>query len=280
MAVGKLLPAIEIDSRVLSIFPSIGESGSDTIDLQWYRWWLNQQLATLPAAVYPLLPESVQSSEPESSCITKVFVDIAEILEAQSEPSIDRIIEELVLNKSLNQILDEESLNASRGLVFAILGWQTMLFQPAFGNCPPQQFSVIDDFDGCQGQAFLAFKQDTSEAKRRLDEFLMGFGLLIPPRNTCISEDVEEKQAFNSIFTVEAGELNGFVLETIAHIQIRWTDCLAVHLEYHKASNTLYLFRYPSFCAANLPKLVKDSPVQGVIHKSVLQDFCNVTEHC
>lgn len=248
----------------MSIFPSIGESGRDLVDLQWYRWWLNQQLASLPKTVYTLLPQSLGS---ESSRITKLFIDVAEVLEAQAEPSIDRIIDELVLSKLLNQISDEKSLNICRGLVFAILGWQTMLFQPSFGTCPPQQLSVVDDFDGYQGQAFLAFKQDTSEAKRRLNDFLMGFGLLIPPRNTCISEDTEERQAFDSIFTVEPGEFNGFVLESIAHIEIRWTDCLSVHLEYHKATNTLYLFRYPSFCAANLPKLVKDSLVQGVIHR-------------
>ena len=144
-----------------------------------------------------------------------------------------------------------------------------MLFQPSFGISPPQRLSVVNDFDGCQGQAFVAFKQDTSEAKRRLDDFLMGFGLLIPPRNTCVSEDIEEKKAFDSIFTVEPGEFNGFVLDSIAHVQIRWTDSLAVHLEYHKATNTLYLFRYPSFCAASLPRLSKDSPSESVIHRLV-----------
>ncbi len=265
MTTAKPLPAIAIDPSVLSIFPSIRDSGRNLTDLQWYRWWLDQQLASLPRTVYALLPES---SESDSSRITRLFVDVAAFLGAQAEPSIDHIIDELVLRgKLLNQLLDEESLNTCRGLVFAILGWQTMLFQPSFGTCPSQQLSVVDDFDGYQGQAFLAFKQNTSEAKRRLDDFLMGFGLLIPPRNTCISEDTEERQAFDSIFTVEPAEFNGFVLESIAHIQIKWTDCLAVHLEYHKATNTLYLFRYPSFCAANLPSLVKDSYVEGVIHR-------------
>lgn len=97
----------------------------------------------------------------------------------------------------------------------------------------------------------------------------MGFGLLIPPRNTCISEDIEEKKAFDFIFTVAPGEFNGFVLDSIAHVQIRWTDCLAVHLEYHKATNTLYLFRYPPFCAVSLPRLSKESLVKSVRHRLV-----------
>ena len=203
----------------------------------------------------------------DCSRIARLFLEVATTLKSQAEPSIDHVIDELVANKFLSQISDEDSLNTCRGIVFAILGWQTMLFQPSFGTCPPQQLSVVDDFDGHQGQAFMAFKQDTSEAKRRLDDFLMGFGLLIPPRNTCISEDIEEKQAFDSIFAVEPEQFNGFVLNSIAHIQIRWTDCLAVHLEYHKATNMLYLFRYPSFCAASLPALLKGNSVGSVMHR-------------
>ena len=269
MTEGKLFPPSETDDLVLSIFPSVEESEHDPVDLQWYRWWLNQQFASLPTTVYSLLPDLPGTSVSDYSRIAKLFIDVAAILKTHSEPSIDHIIDELALNKSLIQIEDEDSLSTCRGLVFAILGWQTMLFQPSFGTCPPQQLSVVDDFDGHQGQAFMAFKQGTSEAKRRLDDFLMGFGLLIPPRNTCISEDIEERQAFDSIFTVEPEQLNGFVLNTIAHIHIRWTDCLAVHLEYHKATNTLYLFRYPSFCAASLPVLLKGESIDSVIHRLV-----------
>lgn len=59
-------------------------------------------------------------------------------------------------------------------------------------------FTVRDGLDGYHGQAFLAFKQDTKNSKRRLGEFLMGFGLLAPPRNTCFSEDLEENSVFAS----------------------------------------------------------------------------------
>ena len=219
--------------------------------------------------VHSLLLGSLGNPVPDCSPIAELFLDVAAMLKAHPEPTIDHIFDELILSKSLSQITDEDSLDTSRGLVFAILGWQTMLFQPSLGTCPPQQLSVVDDFDGHQGQAFMAFEQNTSEAKKRLDDFLMGFGLLIPPRNTCISEDFEERQAFDSIFTVEPEQFSSFVLKSIAHIHIRWTDCLAVHLEYHKATNTLYLFRYPSFCAASLSASLKGDSVDSVIYRSV-----------
>jgi len=144
---------------VLTIFPAIGETEDGLADLQWYRWWLNQQFAALPATECPLLPEPTGNLEIDCLRMDKLFIDVANSLKSQSEPSIDHIIDDLVLQKPLNQTLDEDSLNTCRELVFAILDWQTMLFQPSFGTSPPQRLSVVDDFDGVQGQAFMAFKQ-------------------------------------------------------------------------------------------------------------------------
>lgn len=130
-----------------------------------------------------------------------------------------------------------------------------MLFQPSFGTCPSQQLAVIDDFDGYQGQAFLAFKQDPSEAKRRLDDFLMGFGLLI-----LLVIPVLVKTRRKNKLSTQSSPSNPENL-TILYWKLLRILISEVHLEYHKATNTLYFFRYPSFCAANLPNLVKDSLV-------------------
>ena len=101
-----------------------------------------------------------------------------------------------------------------------------------------------------------------------LVDFLTGFGLVIPTRNTCISEDVEERQAFDSVSTTDSSELNASILHDIAHVNFKWIDSLAAHMEYNKAMNTLYLFRYPSFCAASLPPSSEDDEPETT--KSVL----------
>ena len=147
-----------------------------------------------------------------------------------------------------------------------------MLYQPSFHTSPPELLSVVDDFDGYQGQAFIAFKQKAVSAKNSLDDFLIGFGLVIPPKNTCISEDTEEKQAFEAASIVEPHELNAYVLESIAHIKIKWIDSMAAHLEYNKAINTLYVFRYPSFCAANVPVSSKETVARSVIYSCAAQE--------
>lgn len=211
------------------------------------------------------------SSDCVSSRWIKAFVEVAESFKAQREPSIDGVIEDLVLHEHLVLIPGEEELQVCRTIVFAMLGWQTMLYQPSFHTSPPELLSVVDDFDGYQGQAFIAFKQKVVGAKNSLDDFLMGFGLVIPPKNTCISEDTEEKQAFETTSTVEPHELNAYVLESIAHVKIKWIDSMAAHLEYNKAMNTLYLFRYPSFCAANIPVNSEEAVARGVIHSCAAQ---------
>ena len=260
--------AIETDVFALSIFPSSTDSTGDQQELQWYRWWLDQQLATLPSTFHGSLPESAGTQQPAFTArFVRVFVEAARSFEAQSQPSIDHTIEHLIAKKFLQPVSGGNDMHLHRNLVFAMLGWQTMLYRPSFGTSPPQQLSIVDDFEGCQNQCFLAFKQDLSSAKRPLKDFLLGFGLLIPPKNTCISEDTEERQAFESIMTVEPEVLNADVLDSIAHINISWIDTLALHLEFNKATNTVFLFRYPSFCVANVTGDSSNESVKGVIHR-------------
>jgi hypothetical protein len=47
----------------------------------------------------------------------------------------------------------------------------------------------------------------------------MGFGLLLPPPNTCVSEDNDERQAFENITVIQSDELNAFLLQSIAHVE-------------------------------------------------------------
>lgn len=62
----------------------------------------------------------------------------------------------------------------ARSLVFAIIGWQTMLYRPALGTCPPQKLAAIDGQHGYPGQAFMAFNQNQASTKRPLHEFPYG----------------------------------------------------------------------------------------------------------
>lgn len=110
----------------------------------------------------------------------------------------------------------------------------------------------------------MTLKQDESRIKSSLAEFLLGFGLMLPAENLCISDDPEDCVAFEKAAIVGPDEFNASLLKSFAHISIKWVDTLAPHLEFDKATNTLFLFRYPSFCMASLPaegKSISDNPL-------------------
>ncbi|KAK4039377.1 hypothetical protein C8A01DRAFT_47166 [Parachaetomium inaequale] len=46
--------------------------------------------------------------------------------------------------------------------------------------------------------------------------------------------------------------LNYFTLRTIGRVKLKWVDTLTAHLAFDRSTRTLSLFRYPSFCVANL----------------------------
>jgi hypothetical protein len=223
----------------LSEFPTT--SSLHTTSLSWYDGWLNKQLKGLPSPISEKLRSPFE-----------IFQVIAKF--CKPETSIDDMAHHLLALDLIETNGDEvEGRHIARLIAFAILGWQTMLYQPAFGTCPPQQMAMEDVLDGYTGQAYMTLKQDQSRIKSCLADFLLGFGLMLPSENLCINDDPEDCLAFEKVAIVGPDEFNAALLESFAHIRIKWVDTLAPHMEFDKATNTLFLFRYPSFCMASLP---------------------------
>lgn len=245
-------------SRCLSIFPFELTESPDLMDISWYGRWLDQQLKNQPQSMLDQLEHASDS--------LGTFIEIARLAKTDECSSIDDMVSHLLDSNTVRFRNSVDGSRALKGFVFAALGWQTMLYLPAFGTCPPQQLALADSLDGFVGQAYMVVKQDESGTKRSLQEFLLNFGLMLPRENICISQEKEDTQAFESLTMINSVQFNAFLLQSIAHIQIKWVDVLAPHLEFDRDTNTLFLFRYPSFCLANLPPS-KDVAGKGVIHR-------------
>jgi hypothetical protein len=235
--------------------------GSDTTNvvtqIPWYSWWLEQQLKNVP--------QSIADQFRYPSDFITAFLEVANCARTKECFGIDDIVASLLSLDATQVQHTDNRWEAARAFVFAILGWQTMLYAPSFGTSPPHQLAIADVLDGFVGQAFMVFKQNQTSAKRCLPDFLLGFGLMLPRENICISEDTEDRQAFDSLTVINPGEFNAYSLQSIAKIRIKWVDVLSPHMEFDKATNTLFLYRYPSFCIANLPS-PDDVSSKGVIH--------------
>jgi hypothetical protein len=207
----------------------------------WYDSWFDKQLKTLPSPISERLRSPLE-----------IFQAIAKF--CKPETSIDDMANHLLaLDFIETNGSEDKGLQIARSISFAVLGWQTMLYLPAFGTCPPQQMAIEDVLDGYTGQAYMTLKQDQSRIKSCLADFLLGFGLMLPSENLCINDDPEDCLAFEKVAIVGPDEFNAALLKSFAHISIKWVDTLAPHMEFDKATNTLFLFRYPSFCMASLP---------------------------
>ncbi len=95
--------------------------------------------------------------------------------------SIEDIVAHLQKSNLLQLGNDTEALINAKNLVFAVIRWQTMLYQADMHSYPPDQLAIQSEMGIHQGQAHMFLKQNNSACKKKLHEFLLGYGLLLPP---------------------------------------------------------------------------------------------------
>jgi len=247
---------------VLSVFPCAERSQEQTA---WYLHWLTKQIVLLPPGVAHLLDGSspnISSAQllSEQPSFVHTFVATAYYARTNPNPSIDDIVNHLSTSTKRLYLRETEpadlleDMGNARNLVFAIIGWQTMLYTPAFGVTPPDQFAIEDTLNGYnQGHAFISLKQSHTTAQYNSKTFFKGFGLLMAAPNLCFCEEPTERVAFEATSVLSSRELNFALLQQFSGIKIKWIDNIAPHMELDTATGTLFLFRFPSFCLMNIP---------------------------
>ncbi|GAP84175.2 putative dipeptidyl peptidase III [Rosellinia necatrix] len=203
--------------------------------LSWYTAWLQKQLKLQPSFMFDSLPEL--DCEDEGSLASKILplcTKIADIIEGSEAPSISSIVKSLFEDGSISAGDEHQILDSATSLVFAIIGWLTMLYRPDTLSCPSNEFCIVDEMDGHRGEGHMSLKQGRMGSSKRLSDFLLGFGVMLPPANYHAIEDPEEIKAYDKLGSVDSSALNLFLLTTIGGVSVEWTDCLACHLELNK----------------------------------------------
>jgi hypothetical protein len=180
-----------------------------------------------------------------------------------SSVTIDMIVSELIEKHVLKP---DSKTSVNRQVVFAVVGWQTMLWKVDIGNNPPTMLCISDEMDGYAGQAALGRRQDQLACRKPFPQLLMGFGVLLPsPRYFAHDIDEKDQLSLRSIDIISPKTLNVHLLSSLyTHFTIRWTDILSHHLEFDHRRQQLYLFRFPSFCLANID--VSSDRINCAIH--------------
>ena len=230
-------------------------------DLDWYPSWLAKQLSKTEQNVlqyrlrWALLCEDWAAEDGvDKKCSSPLNADFLNILHAvrrnAGESSIDHIIDALIHDGVFKENEGSQATDLTRGhIVFAMLGWLSMLYVPSFNDFDDVKWEIHHDPN--QPNSRLIY--DTYEvnnyhymlAVQEPASFLRHFGNLLPARR----RDTGQKDKIASSWSpISPTKFNIQVLSNLLRIRVQWVDTLALHLDYDQTTRTLSLFRYPSFC--------------------------------
>lgn len=247
-------------------------------ELPWYRWWLSQQIRSQPQRLLLLgLPnvEGIDDSNGAAELILPLLERVKDLVAAQESATVDSITDALAGLGMLSVNDRCEAYQSAKQLVFAALGWLTMLYKPNLSNFTAGEFAILDETDGYRGGSQVCLVQLPHSSKQDLPSFLLGFGLMLPPRDYCVVDAPDDKKMFQKTKAITAKDFNAHVLTKVCGLRIQWVDCLSCHLELDRHSGTLFLFRYPSFCVSTLGRRKQSGtkqPPDDVIHRCGLQE--------
>lgn len=225
---------------------SIGSSTRPSVDMSWYNAWLSQQLENLPFCLRELNVGGEKLQTKQS--LVSLYEEIRDYARKSDGASIDEILEHLQDAGLFDR--QKEFVGAQRLLIFAILGWQSMLYQAAFNVCSVQELAIHEDSRQPQsGLVFDTYRVAADLADRPLSILLKAFGNLLPARSSRTAQLASETgKMASSWHPLYPDETNAYLLHVLLHVHIQWVDSLCLHLDYDKSSRTLSLFSFPSFC--------------------------------
>lgn len=236
-------------------------------ELQWYRRWVHDQVQKQPTQLFSTLHGyDPKKDDRWISPFSTMWKEISKYMTVPTTVSIDGIVAHLLESGIIEFGSDPNAPIAAKNLVFAVIGWQTMLYQADMHSCPPEQLAIQSEMGAHQGLARLCLKQSHSSCKRTMHQFLFGYGILLPPRNFEGYWSLEDKKSFAEFKSASPAHFNAYILSSLGGVDIEWVDSLSCHMEFDPYLNKLFLFRYPSFCLANIPPDESEQPSKSVIH--------------
>lgn len=214
------------------------------IRIGWYGHWLHSQKTLWPPVI-----KKIRDGKGEALNFNLCFISVSSFVKGKEGMSIDDIIRHLQEQKILGR--EPGALNAQRLLIFAILGYQSMLYLPAYNVCPLSELAISQHQKKINELFFTMNKVSVDHAEKPIYMLLNMFGDVLPCQNIGPLDSMEHDSA-STWFPLRPSEINAHLLWTLLDINIVWVDTLGLHLHYDKPTKTLSLFKYPSFCVAML----------------------------
>ena len=137
---------------------------------------------------------------------------------------IDEVIEHLVKEEKLltPSVNDTHILFYQRYLLFAVLGWQSMLYLPSFNSDDLTKLVLFQDMSLPTSRlVFDTFKMSTDLADREMAILLKGYGNLLTARTPELAKVASKTGRVASAWSpLASAEMNIDVLSAILHVRI------------------------------------------------------------
>ena len=150
--------------------------------MSWYDEWLFRQLQNVPHSLMQLRVGTYKGQDKQG--LNSLFEGIEGYCALETEGvSIDEITNYL---RETGVFDDTKALHGHQTLlVFAALGWRSMLYQAAFNVCSVQELAIHQDSDLPQsGLVFDMYKVSAELSDRPMSVLLKAFGHLLPARSS------------------------------------------------------------------------------------------------
>ncbi|KAG4437821.1 hypothetical protein IFR05_006708 [Cadophora sp. M221] len=262
-----------------------------------WSWYIDFLLARIHEAWVPLFRQvlrgidlhSYYPCESEIALAMRFLTSVVVELRKNDLALVDVV--EGLYNQGILDDTDGERSNANQ-LVFAAIGWLTLLYSPNIHG-DRRQFklrSPSNDFASEHTLASKAHGMPRTKNKRRygktiairayeqsmeyfdqpLITLLRRFGTIIPQP---VVEPTERFEIAGTRYSdcIEASLVSFYTLHKGANIHIQWVDNLCQHLEYDHQSKSLSIFRFPTICL--IMKKAQDSGPLAQLFRDAQSDW-------
>ncbi len=217
--------------------------------LQIFANLVETRMREYETATSPVLDALWNTTHPQLTYLDRQMETATRIVRiltaATPQTTVDDIVNDVFQHFAVREDAARRHRNSMRHLVFAVMGWCTMLYTP----------TVVDiDADYCvltlppSGQPVVApTKQSFEQSSRRpIGAVLRSYGLM---PIACPPGSGPTLPGLPPLLTVT--HLNFYSLSRLGDVTIRWVDDLSQHCEFDRYSinKELKLFRLPSLCA-------------------------------
>lgn len=180
-------------------------------------------------------------------------------------PTIDDVADALCVQHNLEVVTANSFRSTLRHLVFAALGWATMLYTPVPNSSNQHLCMDSPIFTGRDLSSRRC--QNINIAGRPVAAMLRAFALGNANRRTISDTSLLPSQEENA-GRIQTSNLQCYCLLYICGISVQWIDNLDNHLCFDQSTRVLMLFRFPSFCLVQLQNsgdIILERSLKGVL---------------